>query len=125
MAKLTIVFGVLLIALGAVGYFASGQISKTAWIPSYFGAALAGLGALAVAKPNLRMHVMHAAVLVALLGLLGTIPGVVKLIKSLGGQALDRPAAVYAQSVMAALMLVYIVLCVRSFIAARKARKIG
>jgi len=123
MGKLTIVFGILLIALGVIGFVATGSEHKTALIPAYFGAAMAILGAVAVAKPSLNMHVMHGAVLVGLLGFLGTIGGVIKLLKSFGGTPMERPAAVYAQSIMCALMLVYVVLCVRSFIAARKARK--
>lgn len=125
MGKITIVFGILLIALGIVGYVGTGSEHPTALIPAYFGAVLALLGAVAVAKPSLNMHVMHAAVLVGLLGFFGSISGVIALLKMLGGTQPERPAAVYAKSVMCGLMLVYIVMCVRSFIAARKARKAG
>jgi lysylphosphatidylglycerol synthetase-like protein (DUF2156 family) len=124
MARITVVFGILLILLGVVGYFASGQQSWTALIPAIFGAVLAILGGIAAAKPSLNKHVMHVAVLIGLLGLGGSIGGVVKLFKSFGGEPLARPAAVYAQTVMAILMIIYIALCVRSFISARRARKL-
>jgi len=122
MGKLTIVFGVLLILLGIVGYVGTGSEHPTALIPAAFGIFLAIFGAIAIAKPALRMHVMHGAVLVGLLGFLGTISGVIALAKKLSGQVIERPEAAYAKAAMCGLMLVYVILCVRSFIAARKAR---
>jgi hypothetical protein len=127
MAKITIIFGVLLILLGVIGFVATGSSHMTALIPAAFGVLLAALGAVAQAKPNLRMHIMHAAVLVGLLGFFGTIPGVIKLIKWAGGTAptAGREAAAVAQSVMAVLMVVFVAMCVRSFIEARKNRLAG
>ncbi len=125
MGKLTIVFGVLLIILGIVGYVGTGSEHPTALIPAGFGAFLIVFGALAVAKPAMRMHAMHGAVLIGLLGFLGTISGVIAVIKKLTGATIERPEAAYAKAAMCGLMLVYVVLCVQSFIAARKARKVG
>ncbi len=122
MGKITIVFGILLIALGVGGFIATGSEHKTALIPAYFGAALALLGAIAVAKPSLNMHVMHGAVLVGLIGFLGTVKAIFTVVSGSAETEVARNAA-YAKSIMAVLMLVYVALCVRSFIAARKARK--
>jgi hypothetical protein len=124
-AKLTIIFGILLILLGVGGYVGTGMESPTALIPAGVGIVLAALGAVAQAKPTLRMHIMHAAVLVGILGFAGTFPGVIKLIKWAGGTEPARPAAVVVQSIMAVMMVAYVALCVKSFIAARKARKAG
>ena len=43
----------------------------------------------------------------------------------LGGQEVARPAAVISQSIMGALTAVFVALCVKSFIDARKARQAG
>ena len=40
MAKVTLVFAVLLIALGLVGYLGTGSLHPTALIPTWFGLAL-------------------------------------------------------------------------------------
>jgi hypothetical protein len=69
---------------------------------------------------------MHAAAVVALLGCGGSVPGLIGLIKwGISGTVPSRQAAAIAQGIMAGLMLVYLILCIRSFIAARKARQAG
>ena len=121
MPQTTLVFAALLVGLGLAGYFGTGGESVTALIPAFFGAALAVAGLLA-RRESWRMHAMHVAVLVGLLGFLGSARGLLQLPALLGGGA-ERPVAVAAQSVMAVLMAVFVVLCVRSFIAARRARQ--
>ncbi len=121
---MTILFGVLLILLGAGAYLVTGRQSVTALIPAFFGVVLTGVGALAQAKPGIRMHIMHAAVLLGLLGFFGSIGGAIKLVKWLvGGEEPTRPPAVIVQAIMAAMMVAFVALCVKSFIDARKARK--
>ncbi len=125
MAKLTIGFGVLLILLSAVAYTQLGQHSHGihSLIPGAFGLLLVIFGALAntpVAKK--RMLFMHIAVTVGLLGFLGTIPGIVGVIKMATGGFVARPDAAKVQAIMGTICLVYVLLCVRSFIAARRAR---
>src|SRR5687768_6450471 len=63
--------GRLLVLVGIVGYgygLYSGHASLTALIPAAFGIVLMTLGHVAVAKESLRKHLMHAAVIVGLLG---------------------------------------------------------
>jgi hypothetical protein len=125
MAKLTIGFGIVLILLGAISFFATGSIHPTALIPAYFGVALTICGVVAN-SPNdkRRMIVMHMAVTVGLLGFLGSgIMAVVETMKAHGGP-LAHPAAVESQAAMAVVCLIYVGLCVRSFIAARRGRKL-
>ena len=69
MSKISIYIGVLLIILGVAAYFNTGQVSKTALIPCGPGILLLIFGLLGC-KENLRMHMMHGAVLVSLLGTL-------------------------------------------------------
>lgn len=120
MAKLTIVVANILIFMGVAGYVASDMVSLTALIPAFIGAPLEILGILALTESR-RKQAMHGAVLLALIGFLGSLPGLLKLGVLLAGEA-ERPLAVGMQTAMAVLLAVYIALCVRSFIAARKAR---
>ena len=121
MASTTIVFGVILILLGLGGYFGSGMASITALIPTLFGVLLAALGAIAK-NPERRKLAMHVAVTVGLIGFLGSVPGLLKAGALISGGPLERPMAVAAQSVMAILMAIFVAMCVKSFIDARRNR---
>lgn len=120
MASTTIALGVVLIVLGLVGYFLSGGASVTALIPAFFGVAIALCGLIARDEGK-RKHAMHAAVVVALLGFLGSARGLLQIGGVFDGTA-ARPAAVIAQSIMAVLTLGYLVMAIRSFSAARRNR---
>jgi hypothetical protein len=120
-ATTTIGFGVALILLGLGGYFGTGMVSLTALIPAAFGLLLAVFGAIA-RDDSKRKMAMHIAVTVGLLGFLGAVPGLLKIGTLISGGEVARPAAVIAQSIMAALMAVYVAMCVKSFIDARKRR---
>jgi hypothetical protein len=124
MAAISIVFGILLGIIGGIGYTQAEHPSPTALIPAYFGAALIVLGVLALQLPRARMHVMHLAVLVGLVGLVGAaIMAFPKLPALLSGGTVERPLAVWMQTAMAVVCLVYVGLCVNSFIQARRRRK--
>jgi len=106
-----------LVLIGIVGYafgLYQGAASPTALIPAAFGILMMVFGHVAVAKENLRKHLMHAAVLVALLGFLMTAG---RLIWKASSFTLS--AATLSQAAMAVVCLVFVVLAVRSFIAAR------
>ena|ERR1700722_13337723 len=123
MAKTTIGFGSVLLVLGIVGFVATGSTHPTALIPAWFGLAMAILGVLAQTEDaRKRMLWMHIAVTVGLLGFL--FPGVmaVKAWLAAHGGALARPAATEEQAAMALVCLIFVALCIRSFIAARKER---
>ena len=77
MAKLTIAFAGVLIVLGFVCFAVTGMEHKTALIPVVVGLLMEPAGVLAVIKPNLRMHAMHMAVLVGLLGFIAGIGGLI------------------------------------------------
>ena len=125
MAKVTIGFGIVLILLGAIGFFGTGSTHPTALIPAYWGIALTICGVLANSPTDKRrMLVMHIAVTVGLLGFLGSgIMAIIETVKAHGGP-LAHPAAVESQAAMAFICLIYVALCVRSFIAARRSRKV-
>jgi hypothetical protein len=122
MAPVAVGFGILLTVVGVVGYVLTERVSTTALIPTWFGIALLVLGVLAY-KDSLRKHAMHLAALVGLVGFLGSAAmGLPKLATLLSGGEVERPAAVLSQSLMAVCCAVFVGLCVKSFIDARRAR---
>ena len=121
MAKLTIVYGMVFILMGLYGYFGISSESITALIPTFFGVPMLILGWLGLNEKYLK-HTMHIAAILNLLGFAGTLSGLIKFFKMLGGLETARPAAVIVQSIMAVLCLVFLVLAVKSFIDARKNR---
>ena len=116
MAPLAILFGLLLSLLGVIFYAIAEVKSVTALIPMFVGVVLAGLGFMAL-KARLRMHAMHGA---ALVGLIGFGVPTYRLVKTLP-EAEALP--IMEQALMALLCLVFVVLCVKSFIDARPRRK--
>lgn len=124
MPVLAILFGFLLDALGVGAYFGTGAQSWTALIPTIPGTVFLLCGIVGFAAPGARMHVMHVAALFGLLGALGGLGmSIPKLIKLAGGETLARPAAVWLQFGMGVLCALFLFFCIRSFIAARRARK--
>jgi hypothetical protein len=122
MAKVTLVFAVLLIALGLIGFIGTGSQHYTALIPTWFGLVLAIFGFLSMSPSESRRKLYaHINVTIGLLGFLFTIVG---LIHFLTGKLGDNPPATEAKAAMSVLCLVYVILCVRSFIVARRAGKV-
>ncbi len=121
MPPTTIVTGVLLIVLGLVGFVGTGSEHPTALIPAGFGIALAICGFLAKA-PERKKLFMHIAVTLGLLGFLGTVMGLVKVVRMAAGETIARPEAAESQAVMAFISLIFVGICLNSFIKARKAR---
>lgn len=128
MPAVSVVFGLLLIALGIwgrwggdlglwqpLGFDLPEKLSATALIPAYVGAALFVLGLLAF-KESLLKHAMHFAAMIGLLGLLAA-----------GGRLLTtgNVHGVGGASLLAMLLLcaVFVALCVNSFIQARRRRR--
>jgi hypothetical protein len=125
---ITILFGAALGALGAYGYAASDRQSLTALIPSAFGTVLMICGALA-RSDKLRKHAMHGAAAIGLIGLVSTaamavpkLPALLSEGKVTRANGTDATLAVEMQASMAALCLVFVGLCINSFVQARLAR---
>jgi hypothetical protein len=120
MSSTTLAFAFAYLVLGIAGFVLTGSTHKTALIPCIFGILFLVFGLLA-RKDNLRKHVMHAAVLIALLAFLGTARSLSHLPELFNGTP-EKPAAIITQSLNAGLSLLYIILAIRSFIQARRAR---
>ncbi len=143
MAKVTLVFAVLLVALGLIGYVGTGSQHVTALIPTWFGVALALFGLLAMSPSESRRKLfMHINVTIGLLGFLGGASEIVRSVLSTKRAVADVQAAGVAGAAfpvssspnfaialaskltMTGLLLVYVIMCVRSFIAARRTGKV-
>lgn len=127
MAAPTMISALLLVFLGILGYVNGtpgddGKVSPTAMIPAAFGGVLGLLGALSLIGPGVRKHAMHFA---AMIGVLGVVGGFMPLIRqSSKGMPFDPMAPAARNGLMMSLIcLAFVVLCVKSFIDARKARQ--
>jgi len=121
MAKVTILFGVLLFLLGVVVWAATGRHAPTALIPAYLGIVLSILGLVArTENQKRRMIVMHIAVTLGALGFLFTAKSIWDFIQLERGHMFARPVAVEDTAAMSVMLLIYVLLCVRSFIKARR-----
>lgn len=124
MAKTTMIFGILLVLLGLVSYYGTGGTHPTALIPTWFGLALGIFGFLAISPDEKKRKIfMHINVTIGLLGFIGAA------VKAVTGYGAARSAgidpdmkAIGAQIAMAVILLVYVKLCVDSFLAARRQR---
>jgi hypothetical protein len=126
MNKITITFGALLLGLAAYGYLGADpdHRSPTALIPAAVGLPLVLCGVLAF-KDSLRKMAMHVAVV---FGLLGALAAGGRGLPKLGTLLSDSPdgnqRAVALVLTMFGLCTVFVVLCVKSFIDARRRRAI-
>ena len=119
MTQTTIGIGIFLIVLGLIGFFVTGMQSVTALIPTFFGVLFLILGLIA-RKESARKMAMHIALVLGLLGLIGTFSGLIKFFVLITGGEIARPAAVIAQTIMALLLIFYLASGIKTFIDARK-----
>lgn len=116
MTATTRLVGLLLAALGLVSYVGTGRTSVTALIPAFFGVVLLVLAWIA-RNEAARRHVMHAAMVVALVGIAGTAS------RLIGATDFTRPATI-AQVLTVLLLAWYLGKGIQSFREARRARKV-
>jgi hypothetical protein len=121
MAIITMLVGDILVALGLITFFMWKELgaehqSITALIPAFLGGALNILGGLAMV-PKFRMHAMHLAVMLGLIGFLAAAGRLIAKPQSTGTLA--------GKSVIVMLIVtgIYVALCIRSFIIARRNRR--
>ena len=120
MPTITLAIGALLVALGAYAYTGSVSRSAMTLIPAMFGAVFIVLGLLAGRGEAMRRHAMHAA---AALALVGIVAGIGPL--AMGGTNRFPALMIQATTGMLVLCAVLLALAVRSFIAARRARRVA
>lgn len=119
MPRTTLTFGGLLIAVGIISYAVTGFISWTALIPAFLGLLIAICGLIALKNITIGLSI---ALVISVLGVLGTSMNVLKVGELISGQA-ERPLAIVASTVTFVLLIVYIVTGVRLFLTARRGDK--
>jgi len=125
MAKITLLFAVLLAALGLGGYYYTGHIHPTALIPLWWGVALSICGFLAISPSESRRKIfMHIAVTIGALGFIGAVVAAIQGYGAARSAGIDPDRiALTAKLIMAGLLLIYVNLCIQSFIKARRSRQ--
>ena len=150
MPRVTLLFALLLILLGIVGYAgdsaadtpsgdptadtvsaadavdqvgAKPKRSITALIPTFTGGLLLVFGVIAI-NEKWRMHAMHGAVLIGLLGFLAAGGrGASGMIKLMSADADVNGRSLFFVCAMAVLCGIFVALCVRSFVSARRRQR--
>lgn len=112
MAKVTNTVGMILMVVGLVGYLISDTKHWTAFLPAILGLILIVLGTMALRSESASKHLMHAAMVVALVGIIGTFS------RALG--IFDGGTAAVSSAITLVVLVVFLVLGIRSFIAARR-----
>ncbi len=105
--------GVILMVVGVGGYLYSGMASPTALIPAAFGMVISMLGYYG-RHEHTGKTALHLAMGVAVAGIIGSVRGLLALPTLLSGGAVDRPTAVVSQSLMAVVLIWYLVRAFRS-----------
>jgi len=126
LAKLTLVFAALLVVLGLAGYIGTGSLHPTALIPTWIGLVLGICGFLAISPDEKRRKLfMHINVTLALIGFIGsTIEAIRGCVHAQSIGVAVNPIALTSKAALAVLLLIYVILCVRSFIAVRRSGKV-
>lgn len=124
MPIITILFGVALMAVGIGTYVGTPEGSRAIGdlLPALFGLIALGLGVGSMVKKDLRMHLMHAAVLLAALGVL--IP-LIRLVTFLMEMEREQQMQLVRVILTVAFSGAYVYTAVQSFRAARRTRKDG
>lgn len=116
MHRWTILFGLLLVTIGLGGYYFADAKQPMALIPAVLGIAMFVCGMVA-AQGAMRMLAIHVA---ALIGVIGFVGPLVALFEDTA-----NTAAVLAKGLTSALCLMFVLMCVNSFLEVRRARKAG
>ncbi len=119
MATTSQMVGLVLMVIGVGGYVMTGMVSVTALIPAAFGLVISALGYYGRHEAT-RKTAMHVAMVVALVGILGSATGLLALPALLTGGEVASRAATLSRSAMAIILIVYLIAGIQSFRANRK-----
>ena len=115
---ITQITGIVLVMTGTAAFSLTGFQHATALIPACLGILLVFCGVQG-RKERLRQPLTYLGIILGVLGLLGSVRGLMQLPFLLLGQEVPRPLAVTTQSVMAVICAVFLVLCIASIARAR------
>jgi hypothetical protein len=119
MTRATIWYGGALVIVGVVAYITAAMASVTALIPAFLGAIVLVLGLVARGSAGAAPWLVVAAVVVAVLAILGSFRGIPAFAALLGGQDVERPVAAVAQAAAVVLSIAYLAAVGRLWAAAR------
>lgn len=129
MPFLAILIGAILVGIGLQGYYDFGDFlgveksQPTALIPAAVGGVLVLLGLIGMAGGGARKHSMHLAAMVGLLGFAGAL---YRPVLGMVNQTFDfNNVPTRLQLAMAGLCLAFVLMCIQSFINARRVRGFG
>ena len=117
MENVSIIYGVFLIVWGVAVSFISGSNSLTSFIPSMFGLPILLFSFLTIALPSKKKLFMHIVVSFGLIVFIGGLDFSRGLLK---GTSFNNMWADTSKLMMLITGLIFIFLCVKSFIFARK-----
>jgi hypothetical protein len=112
MPKTAIAIGTLLVIQGIGFYIGTDSKSVTALIPAFVGLPILSMGILAF-KESARMHAMHVAAALGVLGLLAAVGRIAT-------AGLSLSAVGISLVIMMLLTGGFVLLCVKSFVGARR-----
>lgn len=116
MHRWTILFGLLLVAIGLGGYYFADAKQPMALIPAVLGIAMFVCGVVA-AQGAMRRLAMHVAALIGMIGFVGPMVTIFN--------DITNTAEVLAKGLTSALCLMFVMMCINSFLEARRARTAG
>ena len=116
MHRWTILFGLLLVVIGLGGYYFSDAKQPMTLIPAVLGIAMFVCGVVA-AQGAMRMLAMRVAALIGMIGFVGPMVTIFN--------DITNTAEVLAKGLTSALCLMFVMMCINSFLEARRARKAG
>lgn len=123
MARKTLLIGFVLVVMGLWGYL-EGHHTSAALMPAYFGIILGMLGVTArTSNASTRKIVMHIAVVVGLVGFLMTARSLWDYVQMQRGLYTGDQPMMEEKAMMSAILLIFVLLCVLSFIHARRERQ--
>ncbi len=124
MARLTIVFGVLLMAVAVGAYFIAGAGHSAGTLhPAGLGVLLVLCGALGWTNDLKRRALwMHIAVLVGLIGVGFGLKGAFQVFQLSHGVDLPNPIGVEERALVCLISLIFVAFCIRNFIENRRTR---
>lgn len=120
MPLFTILFGVGLMVIGIIAYIVSEPSSIDSLLPSLLGLIALALGVGSVFRKELRKHLMHAAVIIAVMGVLVPVIRMLAYLAEMEYNEQVRMARVLLTMLASA---AYVYAAVQSFRAVRKNRK--
>ena len=117
----TIAFGLILILAGLGTYVAADDRELVALLPAVLGFVALACGVGAMLKKHLRMHLIHAAVLVALVGVLFPLFRLWQFLTELGDEEGLKLIRIFVTTIVSGL---YLYTAIQSFVSARRKRKV-